>query len=75
MKKLKSLRVDEAKWEQLGVIANSMRFTRGEFIETMVDLIQGAEEKPFAQLVEQNLLEVISAKLQSGALQRAAKKK
>jgi predicted DNA-binding ribbon-helix-helix protein len=75
MRKIVSFRIEEESWTKLGEIAKSMRFTRAEFIETMVKLMEGAEEKPFAQLIEQNLLGVIAEKLQKGGIQRQVRKK
>ena len=75
MKKFVSLRIEEDVWKRMGEIAGSMRFNRAEFIELMVNLMEGAEEKPFAQLIEQNLMSVIVEKLQEGGASKVGKKK
>lgn len=75
MKKFVSLRIEEDVWKRMGEIAGSMRFTRAEFIELMVNLMEGAEEKPFAQLIEQNLMSVIVEKIQEGGASKVGKKK
>jgi len=75
MRKIVSFRIEEESWTKLGEIAKSMRFTRAEFIELMVNLMEGAEEKPFAQLIEQNLMSVIVEKLQEGGASKVGKKK
>ena len=66
MKKIKSLRIEEEKWEQLGKIADSMRMTRAAFIELVMDFMEGAEKVPFAELVEKNIINVLVQNIQKG---------